>query len=63
MLAKKLGTRIRQEIRTINGEPGVVMYLDGAPLATISFATDGHSITAIYTVLNPHKLHGLAKTN
>ena len=63
VLARKLGTRLRKEILTINGEPGVVMYLDGAPLATVSFATDGHSITAIYTVLNPHKLRALAKTN
>jgi hypothetical protein len=36
------------------------MYIDGAPLATVSFATDGESITAIYTVLNPEKLRGLS---
>ena len=61
LLAKRLGTRLRTEILTINGEPGLVMYLDGGPLATVSFQTDGHSITALYTVLNPHKLHGLSK--
>ena len=60
LLAKKLGTRLRKEILTINGEPGLVMYLDGAPLATVSFATDGQSITALYTVLNPKKLHRLS---
>jgi hypothetical protein len=48
---------------TINGEPGLVMYLDGAPLATTSFETDGKSITALYTVLNPEKLHRLASIN
>lgn len=57
LLAKKLGTRLRAEILTINGEPGLVMYLDGAPLAATSFETDGKSITALYTVLNPNKLH------
>ncbi len=48
---------------TINGEPGLVMYLDGAPLATTSFETDGESITALYTVLNPNKLRGLSSLN
>lgn len=63
VLAKKLGSRLRKEVATINGEPGVVMYLDGAPLLTISFETDGSSITALYTVLNPKKLSGLRVTN
>ncbi len=61
VLARKLGTRLRKEILTINGEPGLVMYLDGAPLATVSFGTDGNSITALYTVLNPQKLHGFSR--
>lgn len=56
LLAKKLGTRLRKEIVTINGEPGLVMYLDDALFATVSFATDDNSITALYTVLNPQKL-------
>lgn len=60
LLAKRLGNRLRKEILIINGEPGLGMYLDGAPLATVSFATDGASITALYTVLNPNKLHGLS---
>jgi len=60
LLAKRLGARLRKEILIINGEPGLVMYLDGAPLATVSFASDGASITALYTVLNPNKLHGLS---
>ena len=63
LLAKKLGTRLRQEIFMINGEPGLIMYLDGAPFATISFATDGNSITNLYTVLNPNKLHALSRSN
>jgi RNA polymerase sigma-70 factor (ECF subfamily) len=60
LLAKRLGGRLRKKIMTINGEPGLVMYLDGAPLATTSFETDGESITALYTVLNPQKLRGLS---
>ncbi len=61
LLARRLGTRLRQELVSINGEPGLAMYLDGAPLATVSFQTDGNSITALYTVLNPQKLHGLSR--
>ena len=61
LLARRLGTRLRQELISINGEPGLAMYLDGAPLATVSFQTDGNSITALYTVLNPQKLHGLSR--
>ena len=63
LLARKLGPRLRKEIVTINGEPGMVMYLDGTVLATVSFATDGSSITALYTVLNPQKLPKLPVTN
>jgi RNA polymerase sigma-70 factor, ECF subfamily len=60
LLAKRLGARLRKEILIINGEPGLVMYLDGAPLATVSFETDGESITGLYTILNPEKLHFLS---
>ena len=60
LLATKLGTRLRNEIVMINGEPGLAMYLDGAPLAAVSFEVDGDSITALYTVLNPPKLRGLS---
>lgn len=63
LLSRKLGTRLRKEIFNINGEPGLVMYLDDAPLLTLSFEIDGNSITALYTVLNPQKLHGLSVTS
>ncbi len=63
LLAKKLGTRLRKEIVTINGESGLVMYLDGTLFATVSFETDGNSITALYTVLNPQKLRRLSSLN
>ena len=63
LLAQKLGTRLRKEVLTINGAPGLAMYLDGTPLATVSFEAEGDSITALYTVLNPRKLHALSSTN
>ena len=63
LLGKKLGTRLRKEVLTINGEPGLVMYLDSKLFATVSFETDGSSITALYTVLNPEKLHTFSRVN
>jgi RNA polymerase sigma-70 factor (ECF subfamily) len=44
------------EIATVNGEPAMVIR-DGARLiATMSIATDGERILAVYAVVNPDKL-------
>ena len=44
------------EIALVNGETGLCL-LDGERLvATMSFATDGQHIQAVYAVLNPDKL-------
>lgn len=59
VLARKLGSRLTQSVHTINGEPGLVIYVDGVPFSAISFETDGRSILALYTVLNPAKLKGI----
>lgn len=59
VLARKLGRRLTQSILPINGEPGLVSYIDGAPFSAISFETDGRSILAVYNILNPEKLKGL----
>jgi RNA polymerase sigma-70 factor (ECF subfamily) len=59
VLARKLGTRLTQTIIPINGEPGLVSYLDGVPFSATSFETDGSSILALYSVLNPEKLQGI----
>jgi RNA polymerase sigma-70 factor (ECF subfamily) len=59
VLARKLGARLTQAILHINGEPGLVFFIDGAPFSVISFETDGRSILALYTVLNPEKLKGI----
>lgn len=59
LVAKKMGSRFRQEIVSVNGEPGLITFLDGVPFSTTSFETDGKAITALYTVLNPEKLKAL----
>lgn len=40
----------------INGEPGLLRYIDGKLDASLSFVTDGEKILDIYTVRNPDKL-------
>jgi RNA polymerase sigma-70 factor (ECF subfamily) len=40
----------------INGEPGVVSYLDGRPYAVLTLDVDDGRITSIYIVTNPDKL-------
>ena len=60
VLARKLGRRFTQAVLTINGEPGLVGYLDGVPFSAMAFETDGRSILALYNILNPEKLKGLS---
>lgn len=59
VVARKLGARLTQAILPINGEPGLVTFVDGAPFSATSFETDGSSIIALYNVLNPEKLQGI----
>jgi RNA polymerase sigma-70 factor, ECF subfamily len=59
VLARKLGGRLTQSILPVNGELGLVTFIDGAPFSAISFETDGRTILAVYTILNPEKLKGL----
>lgn len=59
VLARRLGRRLTQAVLPINGEPGLVSFVDGVPLSAMSFETDGRSILALYNVLNPEKLKGL----
>ncbi len=41
-------------------EPGLLMCVDGRPVSVISIGTDGLRILAVYAVLNPEKLKGIA---
>ena len=44
------------EVGTINGEPGLIIRDGGRLTATMSIATDGEQILAVYAVVNPEKL-------
>jgi RNA polymerase sigma-70 factor (ECF subfamily) len=60
VVARKLKGRLTQVIVPINGEPGLITYVDGKPFSATSFETDGRSILALYNILNPEKLTGVA---
>jgi RNA polymerase sigma-70 factor (ECF subfamily) len=63
VLDRKLGGRMTRSIVNINGEPGLVTYLDGKPLSATSFEMDGERIAALYHVLNPDKLKGICEAD
>ncbi|HJQ26115.1 MAG TPA: RNA polymerase sigma-70 factor [Blastocatellia bacterium] len=56
---RRRGERFTQLILPINGEPGLVSFMDGVPFSATSFETDGRRILALYNVLNPEKLKGI----
>ncbi|MFI6350286.1 RNA polymerase sigma factor SigJ [Streptomyces sp. NPDC050560] len=42
--------------RTVNGRPGLVARVDGAPVSVLAFDVEGDRIRRIWAVLNPAKL-------
>jgi RNA polymerase sigma-70 factor, ECF subfamily len=60
LLGRKLEGRLSLEIHSINGEPGLVVFLDGNTFGVVTFDTEGHLIRNLYTILNPTKLSSLA---
>jgi RNA polymerase sigma-70 factor (ECF subfamily) len=54
--ARRMGARIEYRPVTINGEPGLLRYVDGVLESAQAFAFDGGRIVAIYSVRNPDKL-------
>ncbi|MGA9769101.1 MAG: RNA polymerase sigma-70 factor [Blastocatellia bacterium] len=56
---RRLHERLTQAILLINGEPGLVTFVNGVPFSVTSFETDGRSILALYSILNPEKLKGI----
>jgi RNA polymerase sigma-70 factor, ECF subfamily len=57
-LARKYDGRFSIERVVVNSEPGLIIWIDGAPVVA-SFETDGTRITAIYHILNPEKLSSI----
>lgn len=54
--ALKFGQRLAYRIATINGEPGLLRYIDGRLESAQAVVTDGTRIVSFYVVRNPDKL-------
>ena len=53
-------SRLGERRVSINGEPGLLMCVDGRPVSVISIDTDGVRVRAVFAILNPDKLKGIA---
>lgn len=58
--ALRFGPRMTYRIATINGEPGLLRYVDGRLESANAVVTDGERIVAIFGVRNPDKLANIA---
>jgi len=58
--ALRFGPRMAYRIATINGEPGLLRYVDGQLESANAVVTDGARIVAIFGVRNPDKLANIA---
>jgi len=50
---------IEYRLAMVNGEPGLLRYVDGQLESAQGIATDGERITGLYVVRNPEKLAGI----
>lgn len=57
---RRLGDRIDYRLATLNGEAGVLRYVDGVLESAQAFVTDGERVVAVYAVRNPDKLARIA---
>jgi RNA polymerase sigma-70 factor (ECF subfamily) len=58
--ALRLGPRLEYRIAAVNGQPGLLRYIDGKLESVNAVVTDGERIVAIYAVRNPDKLAKVA---
>jgi RNA polymerase sigma-70 factor (ECF subfamily) len=58
-LSRRTELRVDHRIVLLNGEPGLLRYVDGQLESAQAIVTDGTRIVAIYAVRNPDKLVGL----
>ena len=57
---RRLAGRIDWRLVRINGETGLVRYVDREPESALAFVTNGSRIVAIYSIRNPDKLASIA---
>jgi RNA polymerase sigma-70 factor (ECF subfamily) len=56
---RRFGDQTAYRQALINGEPGLLRYVDGKLESAMALATDGERIVGIYAVRNPDKLAGV----
>jgi RNA polymerase sigma-70 factor (ECF subfamily) len=61
-LSLRLKDQVAYRLATVNGEAGLLRYVNGQLESAQAFVTDGERIVAIYTVRNPDKLAGIPAT-
>lgn len=59
---RKYGHPFAYRLDHMNGEPALLMYLDGQPFGATFCETDGDRILALYRIMNPEKLGGMRQT-
>jgi RNA polymerase sigma-70 factor, ECF subfamily len=60
-LKKFVPDNLLRRIVQVNGQPGVVSYLDGRPFSVVTLEVGEYGIRAIYVVTNPEKLSRLPR--
>jgi RNA polymerase sigma-70 factor (ECF subfamily) len=60
-IAKLLPKNLTVRVAEVNGEPGIVSYVDGKPYSVLTLEASDGRIVAIYSVSNPDKLGHVAK--
>jgi RNA polymerase sigma-70 factor (ECF subfamily) len=58
---KALG-RLEFRLVSVNGEPGLAVFVEGRLLSIVSIRTDGQRILDLYAILNPDKLRHVQVT-
>lgn len=58
-LSSRLSSDVRPELATINGEPGLIGWLDGRPMMVIALEVRDGVIGAVRIMVNPDKLRAL----
>jgi RNA polymerase sigma-70 factor (ECF subfamily) len=48
-------------VLTVNGQPGVAIYVDGEPQGVLAAELDGDTIMTMYAVMNPNKLKNIPR--
>jgi RNA polymerase sigma-70 factor (ECF subfamily) len=60
-IARLLPQNLTVRVAEINGDPGIVSYVDGKPYSVLTLDTSDGRIVAIYAVANPDKLAHVAE--